>query len=471
MTLDAYIRPLDLAAVRHHSGAFLQLLGGVLLVPAVAAVAFREWREVALLAGTASVAAGIGQLARRGPAPPLQLREAMALAAVSYLVAAIGGAVAFLGVAAPVDALFESMSGFTTTGLTVMDVDELPQSLLVLRAVSQWIGGGGIIVLSLVVLAGPGSAAVRLYAAESGGDNLRGSVAATGRAVAGVYVGLTVLGYVSLLAAGAGGFDGLLHALALLSTGGFSPYGASIGAYGSSAIAAVTTVFMVAGAVSFPLYYLAWERGWRRLLRDAQVLALVAIGVVGTASLLAFGGRRPAFLDAAFHATSALTTTGFVLGDPDGWSDGSRLVVIALMVVGGSVGSTAGGLKLLRLLILLRLVGWVTTRVMLPREAKIPLKVQGEPVGDDEVRRTFALATAYAVVLFLAAVTLTAAGATFPDALFDSASALGTVGLSVGAVSGDLEGWGKLAVAAVMWAGRVEILALIVLFHPRNWRS
>lgn len=470
MTLGAFIRPLDTAALRYHAGGFLQLLGGVLVLPAAAAVGFGEWREAALLSGTAVVVAGSGRLARRGPVPGLELREAMALAAVSYLAAAVAGAVAFLGVAAPVDALFESMSGFTTTGLTVMDVEELPRSLLLLRALSQWIGGGGIIVLSVVVLAGPGSSAMRLYAAELGGRTLVGSALATGRAVATVYLGMTVLALAALLVAGAGLFDGLLHALALPSTGGFSPFDDSIGGYGSPAIAGLTIAFMALGAISFPLYYLAWRRGWRRLVGDAQVLALVALGAVAIVAFLAFEGWASGPLSATFHAVSALTTTGFVIGDADQWSDGSRLLIMGLMVIGGSFGSTAGGLKILRLLILIRVVGWAVSRVMLPRAAKVPMKIQHAPVKEDEIRHTFAFTAAYAVLLLVSGLVLTAAGAPLQDALFDSASALGTVGMSVGAVSADLASWAKLVVTVDMWAGRLEILALLVLLHPHNWK-
>lgn len=468
MTLATFVRPLDVQAVLHHAGSFLRMLGVVLLVPAAAAVGFAEWREAALLTAAAAVVTGGGWFATRGEPPALELREAMALAALSYLVAAVAGAIGFLGVAGPVDAFFESMSGFTTTGLTVMDVEELPQSLLLLRALSQWIGGGGVIVLSLVVLAGPGSSAMRLYTAEFGGTNLLGSAAATGRVVASTYVALTALGYVALLAAGAGAYDGLLHALALLSTGGFSPYAESIGAYGSRAVAGVTMAFMVIGAISFPLYYLAWRGGWRRLAGDAQLLALVVIGGVAAVGLLAFDGWG-APMAATFHAISALTTTGFVVGEAGDWSDGSRLLLVGLMGVGGSVGSTAGGLKLLRLLILLRLVGWTVRRVMLPREAKISLKIQHAAVGEDEVRQAFVLVAAYGLLLFLSALALTAAGAGFEDAVFDSASALGTVGLSVGVAGPDLAEWAKLVLAFDMWAGRLEVLALLVLLHPHNW--
>lgn len=469
VSLKPFVRPMHWGALLHHGGVFLLLIGAVLVVPALAAAAFGEWTEAALMSGTAAGMAGCGVIARRGPAPALERREAVALAAGAYLVAAAAGAVAFLGVAGPVDAFFESMSGFTTTGLTVMDAERLPRSLLLLRGLSQWVGGGGVIVLSLVVLTGPGSAAARLYEAEGGGRGILATAMATGRIVTVVYVALTVVGCAALLLAGAGAFDGLLHSLALLSTGGFSPFGDSIGSYGSPALEAVTILFMVLGAASFPLYYLAARRDWRRVLGDVQLAGLLLLAVVGSAGFFALERGGSGALASAFHGVSALTTTGFTVTDPSGWSDGGRMLVVGLMAVGGSVGSTAGGLKLLRVIILLRLLGWAVTRMLLPREAKVPLKVQRAAVSEDEIRHTFALVAAYLLLLFASGLALTVTGAGFADAVFDSASALGTVGLSVGVASADLAGWAKMVLAVDMWAGRLEILALLVLFHPYNW--
>lgn len=468
MPLNRFIDPLDVRAVAHHAGAVLYVLAGSLAVPALAAIAFREPAEALLTAGTAALSLVSGRLLRRGPPPPLRLREAMALAALAYLLFAVGGAVAFLGVAGPVDAFFESMSGFTTTGLSVTDPEALPRSLVLLRALSQWIGGAGIILLSIVVLSGPGSAAARLYAAELGRENMLGSVGATARALGLAYAGLTAVAYVALLAAGAGLYDGLAHALALVSTGGFSPFSASIGAYSSSPIAVVTAVFMVLGAVSFPLYYLAWRGSWRRVYADAQVRLLAVLLALAGALFVAFEGTSDAG-GAIFHAVSALTTTGFSLGDPAEWSGATRLLGIGLMLSGGSVGSTAGGLKLLRLLILVRVAGWSVTRVFLPPSAKVPLKIQGAVVEEAEVRQAFALTTSYGALLFVSALALAGAGVAIDDALFDTASALGTVGLSVGVVSADLADWAKLLLAFNMWAGRLELLALLVLLHPHNW--
>lgn len=470
MALARFVVPVDLAAVRYHVGGLLQLLGVTQLPPTAVALVLGDRLQAGLLAATAVGSWLVGRLLRRAPPTPLGLREAMVLMALAYLLFAAVGAVAFGGVAAPVDAFFEAMSGYTTTGLTVMDVEALPRSLLFFRGYSQWIGGAGIIVLSLVVLTGPGSAGAKLYSAEFGQQNLLGNAIETGRVVVVIYAVLTVAGIVALWAAGAGLLDGLVHGLSMTSTGGFSPFTDSFGAYDSPAVAAVAGVFMALGATALPLFYLAWRRGWGRVLADAQLRTMVVVILGATALVTVFeGGGFAALGSSAFHVTSAITTTGFVLEGAASWPDESRLLVVGLMAVGGSLGSTAGGLKLLRLLVLARTLAWAVSSVLLPDEAKVPVKVQGAPVGPREVAQTLALVGAYGMLLLVCAVALAAAGAPMEDAVFEVASGLSTVGLSSGVTSPELAAWAKLLLSFTMWAGRIEFLAVLVFLHPMNW--
>lgn len=470
MALTRFILPVEPGVLRHHGGGLLQLLAVALLVPVAVALLMSEAEQAGLFAAMAAASWLLGWVLRRGDAGALGVRDAMVLTALAYLLFAVVGAVAFLPVASPVDSFFEAMSGFTTTGLTVMDVDGLPRSLLFFRGYSQWIGGAGIIVLSLVVLAGPGSAGAQLYAAEFGQQNLLGSVVATGRVVVVIYAGLTLAGFLALWAAGAGAFDALVHALSLASTGGFSPFPDSFAAYDRAPVAMVAGMFMVLGATSLPLFYLAWRHGLRRLVADVQLRTVLALVGVATVVFALFEGFRLDTLgSAAFHVVSAVTTTGFVLEEPSAWSGGARLLATGLMIIGGSLGSTAGGLKVLRLLIVFRMVDWSLSRIALPSEAKIPLKVGRAVVRLREVHHTFALTGAYLAVLFVGAVALSAAGIPMDDAIFEVASGLSTVGLSSGVTSPDLPAWAKLVLSFTMWAGRVEILAVLMLFHPLHW--
>lgn len=471
MWLWRFIVPLDHAAVLRHCGAVLRLLALVLIAPAVIATAVGERPQAIAFAATCLVVGAVGWATARGKLPDLVPRDAIVVTALAYPLATLIGVPAFLTVAPPADAIFESMSGFTTTGLTLMDEPSLPVSLLFFRAYSQWLGGLGIIVLSLVVLAGAGSAAARLYSSEFGEQNILGSVLATGRVVGMIYVGLTVSAVAALVAAGAGWFDGLLHAFSLVSTGGFTPFADSIGGYDSDAVAAVTIVFMVLGAISVPLFYLGWRIGWRRFVGDAQLRLLLVLVLAGTGVAVAFEGWRDgAALDALFHVTSAATGTGFSLEEPANWSEGTRLLAVGHMFVGGATGSTTGGLKLLRLLILLLVAGWVITRSMLPREATLPLRIEHVAVSEVDVRRAIMLLFGLMGVVFASALLLVGTGETWEDAVFEATSAANTVGLSVGVVRPELADWAKMVLVVNMWAGRVEVLPVLLLAHPANWR-
>lgn len=471
MSLWRFLLPLHHGAVVRHLAAVLRLLAAVLVVPALTAVVAGEAAQAIAFAGTAAAAGIVGWLGSRGGLPDLQLREAIIVTALAYPLAALLGVPAFLTVGPPADALFESMSGFTTTGLSVFDATELPTSLLFFRAYAQWLGGAGIIVLSLVVLAGAGTAAAKLYASEFGEANIMGSVLTMGRMVMLVYSCLTVAAVAALVAAGAGLFDGLLHALSLVSTGGFSPFADSIGGYDSTPVAVVTMVFMVLGALSFPLYHLVWRVGWRRLVGDVQLRLLLVLILAGALVAVAFEGWRDgSALRAVFHVTSAATGTGFVLDDPAGWSEGTRLLAIGHMFIGGSTASTTGGLKLLRFLLLLLLAGWAVTSAMLPREAKVPLRIQHVGVSETDVRHAIVLFLGLLAFVFASALLLVAAGESWSAALFDTTSAANTVGLSVGVVRPELADWAKVLLTVNMWAGRVEVLPVLVLLHPANWR-
>lgn len=471
MSVTRYIQPVEGRAIVYHLGGVTALAGLIMVIPTMVALLATEWRQAGWFAGTGVVFGAVGWMLRRGPERDLSMKEALVVAGLAYLVFALAGTVPLLPHVSPIDAAFESMSGFTTTGLSVVSVARLPTSLLFFRSFSQWIGGGGIIVLSLVVLAGSGLAWTRLYGLEFGEDKLVGSVLNTARLVFFVYATLTVLGFVALLVVGVPAFDALCLALCVLSTGGFvTPYGASLGDSANLAVPLVLTVLMLLGAIGLPLYHLARERGLAVMTRDPQARLLAVFWLA--ASMLfwfSFNFDLDSLVPSIFHAASTITTTGFSLSEPVSWPESDKLLSIVLMSVGGSAGSTAGGIKLIRFLTALALVRWLLLRRMLPKEARVPLRVGGTVVQGDELIYFFGFIAGYVSVLILVAMVFVFSGYPSIDALFESASAIGTVGLSVGITSPSAPWWIKLLLILEMWIGRLELLPVLVLFYPRTW--
>ena len=472
MSLTRFIAPLNARAVLYNLASVVRLLSVAFALPGLWALIAGEFRYATAFFAITASAFLLGQIGRRGPSRNIEAREALVVTALIYLAFTLLGAFVFLPFGTYLDGLFETMSGITTTGLSVMPVTALPSSLLFFRALSQWLGGVGIIVLSLVVLFGPGRAAFKLYASEFGEENLVGSVVSTARIVSAVYLIITGVVYIGFVLAGMSFFEALLHTFSAVSTGGFSPFPSSIGVYDSALINTVVTLAMVLGAVSFPLLYLTWRDGWRQLLKDLQLRTLLTLLSVGTLLFLAFYRFDASTFSAdLFHATSALTGTGFSVGDATSWPAGATLVAVILMFIGGSAGSTTGGIKLLRLLILTRLSQSWLLRSLLPEEAQVSVKVGGLAISDDELNQTVALLSLYLVVALASSLVLMAAGAALVPALFEAVSALCTVGLSLGVTSPDLPFWAKLTLIFNMWVGRLEILPVLVLLYPSSWRS
>ena len=469
--LDRFIAPLDVVAVATYLLALLQLLGVLLVVPALVSLITGEFLYAMIFAGMAVGAYLVGALRVFFKRSTLELKEAFVVTALAYLVFGLVGSLAFLPVGSFIDGFFEAMSGFTTTGLSVMESEELPATLLFFRSYCQWIGGAGIMILSLAVLLTPGRSAFRLFTSEYGKENVVGSVTATARVVTVVYLLLTVCGFFVFFFVGMTAWEAGLYIMATVSTGGYSPHGDSAGHFAEPAVLTALCLFMILGAVSFPLYHFARSEGIRRFFHDLQLRWFIGILVVAT--LLAsqfYPGDFHAWFENFFSFTSALTTTGFDLGDRSSASDTPSLIILFLMIIGGSAGSTAGGIKLIRLILFFRLAHWFVVRMLLPEETVLPVKYRELIISERELMQLFAFFFIYLSLLFLSALLLVFLGFDIKNSLFESASALGTVGLSAGISSPDLALLGKLLLAFDMWAGRLEILPVLVLLYPGTWR-
>lgn len=386
-------------------------------------------------------------LARRSHAPAvvaLGWLLAAGLAAVPFLVVgANGSAPATALFADPVNALFESMSGLTSTGLTVSsDPGELPRGLQWWRSLLQWVGGIGILYFALA-LAPPehdGSHAPELSEemhASASGWRLA--------AIWGIYVVYTVAAAVAFRAVGMPTWEAVNHAMTGIATGGYTVTADSFAGYGRP-VHAVGLVVLLLGAVSFGIHYVVLLRGrFGRIVRDVQNRTMAALLVAGTAALvLVLAARDIPFADVVFQWTSALLTAGFSTADVAPWGPAALLVLVVGMFIGGASGSTAGGLKQRRAAHLLR--GLVRAE----RASRLA------PALYQFFRLSAALALGTGLLVLLT-------GVGWMDALFEATSALSTVGLSVGVTEADLPVGGRLVLIALMWAGRLEVAAVLAL--------
>ncbi len=463
----------DLGTILHYIGLMLQLFGVLVAVPILVALYFKDGFYVILSFVTvAPLSLLAGYILRRITSPgELNLRIAMVISALTWITLAAFGALpyALCGVLSLEDALFESMSGFTTTGLTMfsstMGVEWLSsgyQSILFWRSLTQWIGGVGVIVLFIAIMVrGVGGAATGLYAAEGRTERIEPSIINTARWIWEVYVAYTFMGIILLCFAGMPLWDSINHVMAGLATGGFSIKNLSIASYDSVAVELMLLPIMVFGATSFALHKKLIELKFREIIQSPEII-LMALTLLALTLLLTLELKN--FRIASFSVISALTTAGFTNAESMvQWSDFSKILIIIPMIMGGGYGSTSSALKLIRCAILLKSILWLMKKDLLPRSAIVPLKVGGIVIKEEEITMAGLYAFVYLFVLTLCAMVFMAYGHSMVNSFFEVASALGNVGLSVGLATPSLMLGEKITLILAMWMGRLEIFPVLML--------
>jgi trk system potassium uptake protein TrkH len=466
--------PVNIPTVIRYAGQLLMVIGGILLVPAIFAVFLGAFYE-ALVFTLTSVASGLAGYAafRLSPARDLEWKEAIVVAALAFPLAGLVCAVPLaLSAGIPYyDALFEAVSGITTTGLSVAPAYP-GQVFLFTRSWLQWVGGIGIVLLVLSVLVSPGLTARRLFSPAIGDQNLISGAKATVTVLFRIYAVITLAIFALLLLAGMTPFDAICQSFTTVSTGGFSTRPDSIAGFPGIFIPVIIIIGCILGAMNFSLYFrVTRERG--AFFKSVQVRWFFGIAVVGIVllllALLPVFDPATAVSIAIFQGFSALTTTGFSTTAIASLPDGAKAVLAVLMWIGGGVGSTAGGIKILRIAILVNMVYLVFLRYFLPREAVTPFRVGGIPVSDEDIFRVVAYFFLYIVVLVASALIFLFAGFPALDSLLEVSSALGTVGLSTGITGAGLAAVPKGTLIVDMLLGRIEIIPLCILFMPRTW--
>lgn len=424
--------------------------------------------------------------------------DSFLVVALSWIIFSLIGMVPFLFVAnmdLP-SAFFETMSGFTTTGATcINEIDSLPRSLLFWRAITQWIGGLGILVFSIALIPVYEFRNSSLYSAEVTGlslDKLRPKIGATARRMLLIYLFLTSLCAFLYWLGPMNLYDAVCHSFTTIATGGFSTHTESMAFYHSSYIEYVASAFMLVSSVNFSLYYYLTIKRSNALFRNEEFRAffsIIGIAVVGFMLLFYFApipasadgtlpeGFEETFRSSLFHVSSVMTSTGFAAQKFNyvAWGASFWMPTVVIMAIGACAGSTAGGIKVVRILICAKSVLKEFVLLLHPR-AVIGVRINGHIVPDDRVRRALAFIFLYIILVVIAMVCYSLLGADVDTALGSSISMLSNVGPATGSTGpasnfANVPAAGKLLMSAYMLIGRLEIFTILFLFMPSFWKE
>lgn len=418
-----------------------------------------------------------------------QARDGFAAVALSWIGMSAFGALPYVLSGAIPDyagAFFETVSGFTTTGATVLgDIEGQPRGILFWRALTQWMGGMGVLVLTLALLPKSGEGSVYLMRAESPGPiktKLLPKIRDTAKTLYKIYIGLTVGETLCLRLAGMSWYDALTHSFTTISTGGFSVKAASIAAYPSLTIHWIIIIFMFLSGVNFSLLFLALRRDFSAVLRSEELrwYTIITLGATGLifANLVAVGGQAfsfGTFTDALFQVVTVATTTGYATQDFALWPILAQMVLFALMISGACAGSTAGGVKTVRMVLLMKNLRREVHRIIHPRVVQ-PIRLDGERVEENTLSGVSLFFYAYILLTIAGALVVAWDNVGFVESISASLTCIGNVGPALGAMGpngnfGGLSALSKYVLSANMLLGRLEIMPLLVLLFPSMWRK
>ena len=471
-------------------GVLVAVQGLVMLVPVAWSIVHGEPDTAWAIGGAASVAMALGAtgvwFGRRARGGDLHRREALLTVALAWLGASAVGALAYLfdgALPTFVDGFFETASGLTTTGSTVMtNIEPQSQGILLWRSLTHWMGGMGIVVLFIAIFPELGVGGKHLFRSEVPGpitEGLRPKIRETSMALWRIYLSLTAIDALLLMAAGMGLYDAANHSMATMATGGFSTRNASLAAFDSAPIDGITVVFMILAGANFSLYYLILRGGWRQAILDRELVAYLAIIAVATAIVTVDILPRHhelahSFRFASFQVVSIMTTTGFATDDFNLYPSLSKLLLVGLMFVGGSAGSTAGGIKVYRFIVLVKASVGEIKKVFRP-QAVLPVRVGGFVVPEETVRAVLGFFFLNMVIFMGASLYMAALGLDIVTSTTSVAATLYNIGPGLERV-GAIENFafiptsGKVLLSMCMILGRLELMTLLVLLLPSFWR-
>lgn len=476
-------------------GIVLKVLGSILIVESILMVPsyfialFTNGADKSAFLFTIILTAlvGIILVLKKRVKNQISAKEGLAIVAFGWAIVSLLGALPLFIAGSTetyIDAVFEIVSGFTTTGATILsDVEALPMGTLFWRSFTHWIGGMGILVFTLALLPALGIGGFQIFKAESPGP-VAGKIAPRIRDTAKIlyktYFAITVLEVIFLLFGGMSLFDSLIYTFGSVGTGGFATKNASIGAYNSTYIHLVIGFFMLFSGVNFSLYYSLYKGKIKDVLEDEELrfyLIIISLAVFCIALNLYFTSYNNigiAFRDSFFQVGSIITTTGYTTVDFDLWPSFSKGILLLLMFIGASAGSTAGGIKLIRILIALKLIKREIGKIFHPR-AVLPIKSNGKIMPNETIAGINSFLALYFLVFVISTLLVTLEGVDLESAASSVVATLSNIGPGLG-FAGPTRNfvhysqWAKVLFIFLMLLGRLELFTIIALIAPRNWR-
>ncbi|MDO5824486.1 TrkH family potassium uptake protein [Methanobrevibacter sp.] len=464
-----YITKTDLLIVGMNSGYLMVGIGLMCLAPLIVDLVYFEFDLISFILPSAiSICLGIFciKYLNSYSKKKMRLKHGMIISSFAWLWAGvIGGLVFTLATPlAPIDAVFESVSALTGTGMTMFsNVEILPHSILFFRAFEQWIGGLGVVVMIISILSKPGTTSSKLYESEAREERIKPSTKATLKKTIEIYVIYTILGIVLYLLAGLPVFDSICNTFAIISTGGMSIKNANMGFYNSDLVYLVSIVLMILGATSFLIHYKVISTRGKSLIEDLQFKLIICIIAFVTLMLYYVSNIVP--IDLLFTVVSALTTTGANVASPAamaGWPSFVLICLMCLMLTGGSNGSTVGAIKLVRVITFFKGIYRHILEILSPSGRVVPIKLQGRQIPERVVAQSGNYITLYFIFILISWALFCLWGYDPFDSLFSVVSLQGNNGLDLGIISGHMPPVLKIVSMINMWTGRLEIYPVLI---------
>ena len=468
-------------------GRILQVEAAALIFPLVVALLYREDPVPFLLTIAIVAACGFGLSALPCQKKQFFTREGFVSVGLIWIITGVVGSLPFLFCgyfATPMDCIFESCSGFTTTGASILtDIESLPKGILFWRSFTHWLGGMGVLVLATAIVPTMGIRSHYLTQAETPGpvfSKLVPKQSQTSKILYGMYCALTGLEILCLKLAGMPLYDCFIHAFSSAGTGGFSNRNASVGAYNSVAIEMIITVFILLFSLNFAVYFLLSTRRWKDALESDELrfFFLIVAGatvLITLANLGVYSSVWESLRYAVFQVASIISTTGFATADYVLWPQFSQLILILIMFCGACAGSTGGGMKCSRILTLLRAIRRDLHHITHPRSVEV-VKLDGKVISEETLHSLLVFVGAYVLLVFGAALIISLDGFSFATSFSASLTCVSNVGpgLEVIGPTGNFSAFSPLSkgvMSLCMIAGRLEIFPVLMLFSPTAWRK